>query len=307
VFWSHRGWPDDNDIIESITSLAVNERGEVLIEVPRLSDFEILVVQDLDEVEYQLYQGEILEAIADLDPGKYLLTRSPSTTQWAFQPDDTIIDMPRVIFETEIDPLELSHCRDLQFVAMDDLIVEDLGHGLGVATIRGSKGEKMFLKSTGRKPKEFFIKEVSALHRLSHPNIVGFKACVLNDNQQIVGFLTEFAERGDLHQHLDVSPLLKKEWTLQVVDALQYTRREGVEYEDIKCGNIVIIGGAAKLVDFDGGFSMGHFKEGFESFSIAVLLETLGVPNVDELVEDAKTTSMPLGVFQTRLASISLT
>ena len=65
-------------------------------------------------------------------------------------------------------------------------------------------------------------------------------------------------------------------------------------------------GGAAKLVDFDGGFSMGHFKEGFASFPLAVLLERLGVPHVDELVKDAKAIAMPLSVFKTRLASVSL-
>ena len=293
-------------MIYSIKFLAFTKRGKVIIEVPQLSDFEIFGIQDLEEVVDRLYQDALCEAIAELNPGKYLLTRSPSTSQWVFQLNDKIFDMERVEIETEIDALEFSHCHDLQFVTMDDLVVEDLGHGLGVATFRDRKEEKLFLKKAGRKPKEYFIKEVTALHRLSHPNIIVLTACVVNDNQQIVGFLTEFAESGDLHQHLDAPAWLKREWTLQVVDALQYIQKEGFEYDDVKCGNIVIIRGVAKLVDFDGGFSMGHFKEGFESFPLAVLLETLGVPNVDELVKDAKTTPMPLGVFKTRLASVSL-
>ena len=237
----------DEDQILTIKSRAVTKRGEVIIKVPQLADFEIFGVEDMDEVLSRLYQGALYETIAELDPGKYMLTRSPSTGQWAFQLDDNISDMERVEFEAEIDALEFSHCHDLQFVVMEDLVVEDMDHGLGVATFREGKGEKLFLKRTGRKPKEYFIREVTALHRLSHPNIVVLRACVVNDNQQIVGFLTEFAEGGDLHQHLDAPAWLKKEWILQIVDALQYIQKEGMEYDDVKCGNIIIIGGGGEV------------------------------------------------------------
>ncbi|KIJ40096.1 hypothetical protein M422DRAFT_49272 [Sphaerobolus stellatus SS14] len=212
------------------------------------------------------------------------------------------IDTP---FETEIEVTALLHkCPGLQFIAFDDLSLEESPNGYKVATIQEVEGH-FFFKATGRRPKDVFIKEVVTLHNISHPNIVALKACVINEDKKVVGFLTEYAENGDLHDHYHSPTNLKQAWILQLVDALSYLQKEGIEYHDIKPRNLVIVDGKLKMIDFDGGYSRGYYKKGFDCFPLAIILEDLGFPGAESLVEEAKSKQISFDTFRSRFISLT--
>ncbi|TDL26566.1 hypothetical protein BD410DRAFT_825713 [Rickenella mellea] len=168
---------------------------------------------------------------------------------------------------------------------------------------------RYFFKHVNRKGKNTTLAEVSALATLHHPHIVPLSAIVLDSSGAVVGLLFPFAERGSLKELSNQSEAnaRKLRWVADIVDALLYIATCHLEYWDIKASNVVVFDdGDARLTDFDGGWTKGHFQEGYDCFGLGVLLEDLKCegPGVEELVRLAKTTKLSLCQFKDSLVAI---
>jgi serine/threonine protein kinase len=89
--------------------------------------------------------------------------------------------------------------------------------------------------------------------------------------------------------------------------ALQYIAASSQIYQDIKAANIVLFDdGEARLTDFDGGRTAGHFEWHMDCFGLGVLLEDLDCKgeDLDELIRLAKTTKMRLDDFEGLLKAV---
>ena len=123
------------------------------------------------------------------------------------------------------------------------------------------------------------------------------------------GVLFPFASRGDLKESVNtLAPNAQKlRWVHDIVGALQYILECGQTYQDIKAANIVVFDdGQARLTDFDGGRTTGHFDWVLDCFVLGVLLEDLKCKGVslDDLIQLAKTTKMKLDEFDVFLTEV---
>ncbi len=105
----------------------------------------------------------------------------------------------------------------------------------------------------------FLEKEIVAMRRLSHPNIVDFKGSGTHDLR--IYLIMEYVEGKSLSDIIErdghVTWKRARETTLQICDALSEIHSKGMIHGDVKPGNVVLVrrGGKpiAKLFDF--GFS----------------------------------------------------
>ena len=169
--------------------------------------------------------------------------------------------------------------------------------------------QRYFFKHVSRKPKEQTLKEISALAFFRHSHIVPLSALVLDAAGAVVGLLFPFAARGSLNESVNtLAPNAQKlRWVHDIVGALQYILECGQAYQDIKAANIVVFDdGQARLTDFDGGRTAGHFEWLLDCFGLGVLLEDLKCmgEGLDELIRLAKTTKMRLDDFHVLLTAV---
>lgn len=82
-----------------------------------------------------------------------------------------------------------------------------------------------------------------------------------SDTSWTVSILTEFAEKGSLHEFLDIAGSLGVEkvrsWTIELLDALRFLHEKGIVHEDIHPGNVLLVRGTNGEVTpklADGGF-----------------------------------------------------
>jgi len=255
---------------------------------------------------------DVLSKLSKLeDAGPYIISKlGGSTGKWAIHPTNRIPKLspldPPVIAADEILP-RYPHFRT---VRMQELLIEQ---GLDVSdTAEVSLKDdqrRYFFKAVTRKSKEGTLREIAVLADLDHPSVVALHALVLNCTGDVVGLLFPFASRGDLTQpvNLEASLAVKVRWVKDIVSALQYVVSRNHHYEDIKASNIVVFDDVqAKLIDFDGGWTEGHFSPKYDCFGLGVLLENLGCrgPGLDELIAAAKATRMDFTVFLARLEQL---
>ena len=106
-----------------------------------------------------------------------------------------------------------------------------------------------------------FVREVTSLSKLSHPNIIKVLECFEANNT--VYFSMEYLDGGSLDELIDKRGRLSEAATLsyvrQIADALSYMHVHNVLHLDLKPGNVMLNGGNAVLIDF--GFS-GQYVDG---------------------------------------------
>jgi len=98
--------------------------------------------------------------------------------------------------------------------------------------------------------KRFFL-EAKAAGKLTHPHIVTTFDCGEHDGT--VYMAMELLEGTDLRTRMmkeGVTALEAVEIARQVADGLGYAHERGIVHRDIKPGNIMLNGGAAKIMDF---------------------------------------------------------
>ncbi|MEM8864358.1 MAG: serine/threonine-protein kinase [Planctomycetota bacterium] len=98
-----------------------------------------------------------------------------------------------------------------------------------------------------------FVREVSVLQRLEHPNIVGHKDCGLHDDK--LYFAMELVDSGTLDQVLRQRGALPwrlaTEVAIKVCRALSHAHAEGVIHRDLKPANLFLSAeGEVKVGDF---------------------------------------------------------
>jgi len=147
-------------------------------------------------------------------------------------------------------------------------IVGELGQG-GTATVyltQDLRGErrvalKILRPSFGAAPdaSRRFQREISALYRLDHPNLVR-----VYDSGEDFGqlyYAMEYLPGGSLGDRIEggtLTPQATLEWALPIADALEYVHREGIVHRDLKPSSILYDArGTPKLTDL----SIAHALE----------------------------------------------
>jgi len=252
-----------------------------------------------DEVDFHCFK--------DLPPGRYHLRCEGLSWVPHLDTLDTIPERP-VEFAETIDPEDIPNHSQFAVYSADAVDVKEAGNGLGVGTLKDQASEpKLFVKYSVRKFKDDFIREVEALSNVDHPSIIKLFGLLANSDGDIIGLLIPYAQSGDLGKHKSASDRQKITWVLQVIDALIYLKNRGQPYTDIKCSNVLVDdNGRAVLADFDGGYTRGKYKEGSESFGLAVMLKDLNCapPEIGVFIEDAKQNMLSLEVCQERLHAV---
>lgn len=129
-----------------------------------------------------------------------------------------------------------------------------IGRRVAIKTIhshllQGAEGEEL---------RQRFTREIRAVGKLSHPNIVGiFDTDEAEDASGAVVpyFVMEFVEGKDLQEHIAAGsrfPLAKIiDIACQILDAFEYTHKLGVVHRDVKPANVFLTDdGRVKIADF---------------------------------------------------------
>jgi hypothetical protein len=146
-------------------------------------------------------------------------------------------------------------------------IISELGQG-GTATVyltQDLRGErrvalKILRPSFGAAPdtSRRFQREISALYRLDHPNLVR-----VYDSGEEFGqlyYAMEYLPGGSLGKRIEGGPLTPQatlEWALPIADALAYIHREGIVHRDLKPSSILYDArGTPKLTDLSIAYAL---------------------------------------------------
>ncbi len=98
-----------------------------------------------------------------------------------------------------------------------------------------------------------FEQERQILARLEHPNIAGLFDGGATDDGQLPYFVMELAQGDPIDVYCDAHALSVRErleMFRTVCDAVQYAHRNLVVHRDLKPGNILVVDGQVKLLDF---------------------------------------------------------
>jgi serine/threonine-protein kinase len=98
-----------------------------------------------------------------------------------------------------------------------------------------------------------FEHERQILARLEHPNIAGLFDGGATDDGQLPYFVMELAQGDPIDAYCDAARLTirqRLEMLRTVCDAVQYAHRNLVVHRDLKPGNILVVDGQVKLLDF---------------------------------------------------------
>lgn len=278
--------------------------------------FERVHEDDLDHalrlVDTILRQNDVLKMLRGLESGgSYEMLRNESGS-WIALRDDRIDKLeplaapvlPASIPASDLIPI-YPECRSISHRSISN--VRNLEYHTAEVIIPGDDST-YFFKSVNRKPIRNTIREVSSLARLrdGHPHIVPLSAFVVDDTGAVLGLLFPFAKQGNLKDAIkeNTPNAIKLGWVRDIVGALIYVAESGIEYLDIKAENVVVFeSGVARLTDFDGGFTEGHWSGQLECYGLGVLVEEIGCEGqaVVELAQRAKSKSMTLNQFRDAL------
>jgi len=307
---------DSDGNIESVRSLIDFGHGPVTIAFQSFKkDFGLVSENDLNDALQETalvlchlrtlgrlckLEGDIVFEVCRQEGGDWCI--SPSNEISRVEPPEIF---PSSLSANEVLPL-YPGCRTVQESNID--IVRELQLDTAEVILRDER-QRYFFKHVNRKPKEQTLKEISALAFLRHSHIVPLSALVLDAVGAVVGLLFPFASRGSLNESVNtLAPNAQKlRWVHDIVGALQYILECGQAYQDIKAANIVVFDdGQARLTDFDGGRTAGHFEWLLDCFGLGVLLEDLKCKGegLDELIRLAKTTKMRLDDFDLLLTAV---
>lgn len=108
------------------------------------------------------------------------------------------------------------------------------------------------------KAREQLMLEVNVLKRVRHPRIMAFYACWVDNDMQVLNFITEYFQSGTLRrhrwEHKRVPQRVRKSWAWQILQGLVYLHGldPPIIHRDLKCDNIFVHGmmGEVKIGDF---------------------------------------------------------
>ena len=115
--------------------------------------------------------------------------------------------------------------------------------------------------------------EVNLLKKLDHPNIIKF--IEVNPTKKNIEILTEYAEKGDLYNQLNIQKEKKTyfpekiiiDWLIQSCQALKYIHSKHIIHRDIKPHNIFLTKkGSIKLGDFGVSKTLNNTLEKAKTF-----------------------------------------
>lgn len=151
------------------------------------------------------------------------------------------------------------HSFDWEIDSSDIVFGEVLGSGSFGSVYKGkllSTGEDVALKQLVDVSDEHiatFVKEITILSGLKHPNIVQFKGASLSNNMVLV---MEYAELGDLKSYLKRVKLpmeTKVRITRDIAKGMEFLHGQPspIVHRDLKCQNILVnANGCVKVSDF---------------------------------------------------------
>ncbi|XP_058085361.1 CBL-interacting serine/threonine-protein kinase 4-like [Magnolia sinica] len=119
------------------------------------------------------------------------------------------------------------------------------------ATVAVKVIDKCKIKNTTMEPR--IVREVSAMHRLSHPNIIKLHEVMATKSK--IYLVMEHASGGDLFsqimQHGPLSEPIARRYFQQLVSALHFCHSNGVAHRDVKPQNLLLDEyGNLKVTDF---------------------------------------------------------
>lgn len=174
--------------------------------------------------------------------------------------------------------------------------------------------DQLFCRPCDDYPTDWVRKVLRFWQPLAHPHIVRLAGLLHDHEGRILAILSEFAPRGCPHEveNLREPVLLRLDWIVQIVSALEYIASLGFEYTDIKPQNVVVFDGQTcssppfvKLIDFDGNHTDGYWHPDVASFGLAKIVEEVALPGAEgavrekllDLVHRAKERTMDRSVF----------
>lgn len=120
--------------------------------------------------------------------------------------------------------------------------------------------EKAKEKDDEERLRNFFLREIYALGKVSHENIIRFYESAHDAGQTY--FTMEYINGQDLKTIAEdlngINPKKASLYIGQVARALQEIRNHGLVHRDIKPENILVSGGKATLIDFGLVYSNGY-------------------------------------------------
>lgn len=126
----------------------------------------------------------------------------------------------------------------------EDMIESDLR---AVKILRAKSESDEYLR-------EFFDREVEALKRLQHPNIVALHGHGFDEKFQLNYLVLDYVAGQNLDEYISgdtVTPEVAVHFLIQLLDALTYAHSKGIYHRDIKPSNILVdLSEDIKLADF---------------------------------------------------------
>ncbi|WP_225796864.1 serine/threonine-protein kinase [Streptomyces aculeolatus] len=124
-----------------------------------------------------------------------------------------------------------------------------------------------------------FLRERSALLRLTHPNIVRTRDLVVEGD--LLALVMDLVDGPDLHRYLrdngPFTPVGAALLTAQIADALAASHADGIVHRDLKPANVLLAGSA-------GPDGVGRMQPMLTDFGIARLADSPGLTRANEFV-----------------------